>query len=160
MSHVPKSVFPFLLLPLLAGCLEPKEKKPEPETHLKKMSREILDLSVVKNDHPDWVEIDPEVEGSDPLSVVASGANAATADIGKLGFKHWMEQQKALNIERDGPPPFSEAEEFVKQRGLPGRRVYEHWVYDAEEGRLLLMLDKEARNEEFKRRGIPIPKDE
>ncbi len=162
---MPRSLAVLLLPFVLVACTKLKKDEPEPEkppkeTHVGKFTREILDLKQVRKDHPDWVEIDPEFQASDPVSTSLSASQSMPWDIAKMTFqRNCVDFYKVQND--DQVPPYSVAKKFVEQEsaGLPARRPYEHYVYDDSTGALLLYLDKEHRNREYKEYGIPIPED-
>lgn len=148
------------------GCAKRTKSKPEAKKEDKKspiagkLTREIMDAKDVKANHPDWKVEDPEVEASDPLTAYLEVYNKITHDAAQIAWTRWRQQHAILNDDR--VPTFAEAEKFVKQesQGLPAVRPYRHWVYDDTTGELMLMVDIEHRNKEWKARGIAIPEDE
>lgn len=152
-----------LLLLVPAGCGDltapTKENAKKEDKVAGKLTREILDMKVVKADHPDWRVESPDVEASDPWSASLQVYNKATFDIAQIAWTQWRQQHAILNDDR--VPTFAEAKQFVERdsQGLPKVRPYRHWVYDDQTGELSLMVDIEHRNKVWKEKGIAIPEE-
>ena len=134
------------LVSLPVGCGESLSEQAKPDPGYKPpfaREAELVDLQTAKSENPNLEEVENSINASDPLSAYAQAGSAAVSKVMVPVIESEAQAFRALN---DRYPTADELRERFQNAGtkITGLKPGQMYGYDAETGKVTILLDPEA----------------
>ncbi|MEM7813152.1 MAG: hypothetical protein AAF532_16880 [Planctomycetota bacterium] len=142
--------------------------QPQGKTQLSRRTREVLNLKEL-TDPAVWRVADRDEtpntagESANPLEYISTVQGAGFSAIKTIGtvispIAQWVRQEQIVN---ERTPTHADVVEYVEQNNLwlPAMRPWQHYAYDEDEGKLLVVDNLEERDAAYIAGGLDPPEE-